>query len=57
MRVYVYDESGTKLRPVLDPQTGAPLTAKIESRGLFPSAWLQGQWPAGVQIAGAVLRK
>lgn len=53
--VCVYDTNGTQLQPVMDPQTGKALTARIESRGLYPCAWLQGEWPAGTPMQGAVL--
>ena len=50
-----YDSSGTNLRPVVDATTRQPLKARIESRGLHPSAWLLGQPAAGVDVAGSVL--
>lgn len=53
--VCAYDSHGTNLQPVLDPDTNQPLKARIESRSMFPTAWLMGEPPEGFRLNRAVL--
>jgi hypothetical protein len=50
-----YDQSGTRLQPVIDPVTRQPVQARVESRGVLPSAWLLGEPAADVNLSRAVL--
>lgn len=50
-----YDASGTRLQPVFDPATRQPVKAKVESRGVLPSAWLLGEPPERVNLTRTVL--
>ncbi len=55
LHVCVFDHSGVRLQPVIDPATQQPLTARIEAGSWEPSAWLQGEPPEDLDLRGAVL--
>jgi len=55
--VYVYDETTSRLVPVLDRDTRLPLQARIDASSRIGStAWLMGEKPLSVDLRGAVLR-
>jgi hypothetical protein len=48
-------DAGTEFKPMIDPVTQRPLTARISSGGREPTAWLMGAKPANTTLLGAVL--
>jgi curli biogenesis system outer membrane secretion channel CsgG len=54
--VCLTDETTGVVTPLVDPHTGRPLRAKIDSStGRTVTAWLLGQKPLGVDLQGALL--